>query len=90
MVNCCLKHVTHILKDIGLTVNLLYLGTCYVHPVTRGIQMKMKFKCHALFSESYIAIFFGKRPKKAPSPFQLFRKFIRFGSATLSVSPKVL
>ena len=36
-VNFCLKHVTHILKAIGLTVNLVYLGTLYVHPVTRQI-----------------------------------------------------
>ena len=26
--------VTHILKAIGLTVNLFHLGTRYVHPVT--------------------------------------------------------
>ena len=34
MVNCYLQHITHILKAIGLTVNLVYLGTLYVHPVT--------------------------------------------------------
>ena len=34
-VNFCLKHVTHILKAINLTVHLVYLGTLYVHPVTR-------------------------------------------------------
>ena len=33
-VNFCLQHVTYILKAIGLTVNLVYLGTLYVHPVT--------------------------------------------------------
>ena len=27
----------HFLKAIGLTVNLRYLGTLYVHPVTRQI-----------------------------------------------------
>ena len=32
---CDSEHTTHILKAIGLTVNLVYLGTLYVHPVTR-------------------------------------------------------
>ena len=34
MVDCCLLHTINILKAIGLTVNLVYLGTRYVHPVT--------------------------------------------------------
>ena len=39
MVNFCQQHVIHILKAIGLAVNLklLYLGTLYVHSVTRQI-----------------------------------------------------
>ena len=36
-VNFCLQHVTHILKAIGLPVNLVYLGTLYLNPVTRQI-----------------------------------------------------
>ena len=32
-----LKACLHFLKAIGLTVNLRYLGTLYVHPVTRQI-----------------------------------------------------
>ena len=32
-----LQHVTHILKATNLTVHLVYLGTLYVHPVTRQI-----------------------------------------------------
>ena len=46
--------VTHILKAIGLTVNLVYLGTLYVHPKIRqffrnivGINWQYKLKpCH--------------------------------------------
>ena len=35
--NFCLQHVTHFLKAVGLTVDLVYLGALYVHPVTRQI-----------------------------------------------------
>ena len=36
-VDFCLKHVTHILIAIDVTVHLVYLGTLYVHSVTRQI-----------------------------------------------------
>ena len=36
-VNCCLKHTIHILKVIVPVVKLAYLGTRYMHPVTRQI-----------------------------------------------------
>ena len=36
-VNCCSLHPIHILKAIVPAVNLAYLGTLYVHPVTRPI-----------------------------------------------------
>ena len=36
-VNFCLQPVTHNLKAIGLRVNLVYLGTLYIYPVTRQI-----------------------------------------------------
>ena len=53
--------VTHILKAIGLTVNLFHLGTCYVHSVTRqifcnilGINWQYRLKpCRMIYISCY-------------------------------------
>ena len=46
-VDCCLEHTIHILKAIVPAVNLAYLGTRYVHPVTHQIFCNaLGWKCH--------------------------------------------
>ena len=65
-VNCCLQHTIHILDAIVPAVNLAYLGTLYVHPVTRPIfcnilginwqcQMKPRLM-QTVFSHSFLLL----------------------------------